>query len=88
MPDSMDWVRANVRTCDVCSRETDAGEWPNWPEGICEDCDPDILLDYFDCDDCQITLSMDVVQVIREPNQQPLLLCHSCFTIRKEQSNA
>lgn len=46
MPDSMDWVKANVRCCDVCGRETDAGEWPDWPNGICEECDPTILEDY------------------------------------------
>lgn len=46
MPDSMDWVKAGMRSCDICGRETDAGEWPDWPEGICEECDPSILEDY------------------------------------------
>jgi NMD protein affecting ribosome stability and mRNA decay len=46
MPDSMDWVRSNVRSCDECGRETDSGEWPDWVNGICEDCDPTILFDY------------------------------------------
>ena len=52
MPDSMDWVKANVRSCKECSRETDALEWPEWPEGICEECDPLILLGYVACDAC------------------------------------
>jgi NMD protein affecting ribosome stability and mRNA decay len=46
MPDSMDWVKSGMRSCDECGRETDAGEWPDWVNGICEDCDPTILFDY------------------------------------------
>ena len=52
MPDSMEWVKARVRTCKECGRETDAVEWPEWPEGICEECDPLILLGYVACDAC------------------------------------
>ena len=46
MPDSMDWVKSDMRSCDECGRETDAGEWPDWVNGICENCDPSILFDY------------------------------------------
>lgn len=52
MPDSMDWVKANVRTCDECGRETDAGEWPDWVNGVCEECDPEIIDDYVPCHLC------------------------------------
>lgn len=52
MPDSMDWVKADVRSCDDCGRETDAGEWPDWINGSCEDCDPTILLGHVACDAC------------------------------------
>lgn len=31
------------RLCDTCGRITDAGAWPDWIHGSCEDCDPDIL---------------------------------------------
>lgn len=88
MPESMDWVRDDFRSCDVCGRETDAGEWPDWPNGVCEDCDPEILLNYFDCDDCMILESMDNVKIIREKNKPTLLLCNGCYMIRKEESNA
>ena len=88
MPDSMDWVKAEVRSCDVCGRETDAGEWPDWPNGICEDCDPDLLLSWFDCDDCQDTFSFDVVKTYQRENYFALLLCPKCHSIRKEQDNA
>ena len=33
------------RECDDCGRTTDAGAWPDWVNGSCEDCDPDILND-------------------------------------------
>jgi hypothetical protein len=88
MPDSMDWVKAEVRSCDCCGRETDAGEWPDWPEGICENCDPEILLNYFDCDDCQVTLSMDFVKVFHPKDSLALLLCVGCYSIRKENEDA
>lgn len=31
-----------TRKCDECGRVTDAGEFPDWVNGKCEDCDPDI----------------------------------------------
>lgn len=31
------------RTCDTCDRITDAGEFPDWVNGQCEQCDPSIL---------------------------------------------
>lgn len=31
------------RECDSCGVITDAGEWPDWVNGSCESCDPDIL---------------------------------------------
>jgi hypothetical protein len=52
MPDSMDWVKNDLRSCDTCGRETDAGEWPDWINGSCEDCDPTILLGEVACDAC------------------------------------
>lgn len=36
-----DWLE--LRECDECSRVTDAGEFPDWINGKCEFCDPDIL---------------------------------------------
>lgn len=88
MPDSMDWVKANVRSCDVCGRETDAGQWPDWPNGICEDCDPDILLDFFDCDGCKQTLPIGYAKAIRVADRYSWLLCHYCWLKVKEQENA
>jgi hypothetical protein len=32
-----------LRTCDTCDRVTDAGEFPDWINGRCELCDPEIL---------------------------------------------
>lgn len=32
-----------LRSCDSCGLVTDAGEWPDWVNGFCEFCDPDIL---------------------------------------------
>lgn len=32
-----------LRECDECGRITDAGEAPDWPNGVCERCDPSIL---------------------------------------------
>ena len=52
MPDSMDWVKTSVRSCKECGRETEATEWPEWPDGICEECDPLILLGLVSCDAC------------------------------------
>jgi hypothetical protein len=31
------------RECDRCGRITDAGVFPDWINGVCEDCDPSIL---------------------------------------------
>lgn len=93
MPDSMDWVKADVRTCDGCGRETDAGEYPEWPEGICEDCDPSILDSYFDCDDCAITLPIDNVKIVRRYSPSTndfhsVLMCVGCYSERLGVSNA
>lgn len=33
----------DIRTCDECGRITDAGEYPDWIDGKCEDCDPSVL---------------------------------------------
>jgi len=88
MPDSMDWVKANVRSCDECGRETDAGEWPDWPMGICEECDPDIFHDYFDCNDCGLVSMMQFVSILRVSEKENLLLCSICFVERKEKIHA
>ena len=32
-----------LRTCDRCGRTTDAEDYPDWPNGVCEECDPSIL---------------------------------------------
>lgn len=32
----------DLRECDECGRVTEAGEFPDWVNGKCEDCDPDI----------------------------------------------
>lgn len=37
------WLEDDLRECDQCGRITDAGEWPDWINGKCEECDPDIL---------------------------------------------
>lgn len=89
MPDSMDWVKSGMRCCDSCGRETDAGEWPDWPDGICEDCDPDILLDYFDCDWCNVMLQSSHMKVVRKEKEQSELICSNCWdNYKKEVSNA
>lgn len=36
-------LKDGLRTCDECGRVTDAGEHPDWPDGVCEECDPSIL---------------------------------------------
>lgn len=33
----------DTRTCEECGRITDAGDWPDWINGVCEVCDPSIL---------------------------------------------
>lgn len=94
MPDSMDWVKDNMRSCDSCGRETDAGEWPDWPNGICEDCDPDILINYFDCDWCNIMYQSDEMVVLRSNNPDIVtsqLVCKGChkeYFSWEENSNA
>lgn len=35
--------RNGLRTCDECGRVTDAGEAPDWVNGVCEHCDPTLL---------------------------------------------
>lgn len=39
------WLVDGLRECDECGRVTDAGEYPDWPDGVCETCDPGVLLD-------------------------------------------
>lgn len=34
-----------LRSCDECGRWTDAGAYPDWVNGVCEECDPSILED-------------------------------------------
>lgn len=29
-----------LRMCDKCGKITEAGEFPDWPNGMCEECDP------------------------------------------------
>jgi hypothetical protein len=48
----MSEIEEGLRSCDTCSRQTDAGEWPDWKNGSCEDCDPEILLGEVACDAC------------------------------------
>jgi len=31
------------RQCDSCGLITDAGDYPDWVNGECEQCDPDVL---------------------------------------------
>lgn len=38
-----DEVPEGMRSCDECGRTTDAGEAPDWVNGVCENCDPSIL---------------------------------------------
>ena len=84
MPDSMDWVKADVRSCDSCGRETDAGEWPDWVNGICEDCDPEILLDYFDCDYCgDMGLSENATVIHGDDIYPTLMICSNCYKKEK-----
>lgn len=40
-PDDFD----GLRECDTCGMLTDAGAWPDWVNGSCEQCDPAILDD-------------------------------------------
>lgn len=37
------WEYDDLRECDECGRVTDAGEFPDWINGVCEHCDPTIL---------------------------------------------
>lgn len=37
-----DEVPEGLRECDRCGRRTDAGAFPDWVDGVCEVCDPDI----------------------------------------------
>lgn len=37
------WLADDLRECDECGLITDAGEWPDWINGKCQTCDPDIL---------------------------------------------
>lgn len=48
----MSKIEEGMRSCDTCGRQTDAGEWPDWVNGSCEDCDPLILLGQVACDAC------------------------------------
>lgn len=43
---------SDIRECDTCGRQTDAGEWPDWVNGSCEFCDPWILDDISNCNTC------------------------------------
>jgi hypothetical protein len=36
---------ADLRCCDNCGRVEDAGDYPDWINGACEECDPEILND-------------------------------------------
>lgn len=38
-----DELDEDERECDRCGRITDAGEYPDWINGVCEYCDPSIL---------------------------------------------
>lgn len=29
-----------LRVCNNCGYHEDAGTYPDWPNGLCEDCDP------------------------------------------------
>ena len=88
MSNLVDEVDGTVRSCDKCGRETDAGEWPDWPMGICEQCDPDIFHDYFDCNDCGLVSMMQFVSILRVSEKENLLLCSICFVERKEKIHA
>lgn len=35
-------VPEGLRSCDECGRITEAGEFPDWPGGVCEVCDPSV----------------------------------------------
>lgn len=43
-------ITEGLRSCDKCGRWTDAGEYPDWIDGVCEECDPEIEID--ECLDC------------------------------------
>lgn len=36
-------IDVDERECDSCGCITDAGAWPDWVNGSCESCDPEIL---------------------------------------------
>lgn len=38
-----DGLGEDERECDECGRITDAGDYPDWINGVCEHCDPSIL---------------------------------------------
>jgi len=83
MPDSMDWVKANVRSCDECGRETDAGEWPDWVNGVCEECDPEIMDKYYPCWKCDEFFHEDYLTKIEDildhsSNKSVMYVCPNC----------
>lgn len=46
LADRIDALREELeglRNCDKCGRVTDAGEFPDWVDGTCELCDPEVL---------------------------------------------
>jgi hypothetical protein len=34
------YLEEGLRECDTCAKVTDAGDYPDWPNGECEQCDP------------------------------------------------
>lgn len=41
--DLFESLTEGLRSCDECGRMTDAGEFPDWVDGVCETCDPSVL---------------------------------------------
>lgn len=48
-----------LRSCDICGRVTDAGDYPDWVDGVCEICDPAVY-------DRQITDNQSVFWVNKD----------------------
>ena len=54
-PDANYWgvlLHDDLRQCDDCERVTDAGAFPDWANGSCEDCDPSVW-DHYECEKCE-----------------------------------
>ena len=65
------------RECDDCGRTTEAGAWPDWINGSCEDCDPDILDDPENIRTGAFPLTEREDPIIKVTYQATMLICKS-----------